>query len=265
VKNLKDVQSEKDTRNIPLKKVGVSDLSWPIKVLDRKKGYQYTVAEMKISVDLKHDIRGTHMSRFIEALGNLEMVSPKALEKALDNLKKSLEAEVSHIEMEFPYFIWKESPKSKKLSPMRVDCKILAEKKDEFSLIIGVKVPIHTLCPCSKEISDFGAHNQRAYVDIMVKSRKLIWFESLVEIAEKSASSPVYTLLKRTDEKFVTESAFMNPKFVEDVARDVAIVLERDDRIEWYRVEVVSMESIHNHNTFACIEKGWVNASEVDE
>lgn len=265
MKSLKDVQSERDTRKVPLKKVGISDLSWPVKVLDKERGYQYTVASMRISVDLRHDVRGTHMSRFIEALENLEMISPKALEKALDNLKKDLEAEISHIEMEFPYFIWKESPKSKKLSPMRIDCKILAEKKDIFSLTIGVKVPIHTLCPCSKEISDFGAHNQRAYVDIMVRSKRLIWFESLVEIAEKSASAPIYTLLKRPDEKFVTESAFMNPKFVEDVARDVALALERDNRIEWYRVEIVSMESIHNHNAFACIEKGWMDASSINK
>jgi GTP cyclohydrolase I len=143
-------------------------------------------------------------------------------------------------------------------SPNKIECIIEAELFKDLEMIVGVKVPIHTLCPCSKEISEFGAHNQRAIANIEVKSKKLIWFEDLVEIAESSASAPIYSLLKRPDEKFITEMAYNNPKFVEDVVRDIAFVLDKDKRIEWYRVEVVSFESIHNHEAFACVEKGWL-------
>jgi len=265
VKKLKDVQSEIDERNVPLKKVGVKNLEWPLKVLDKKKGYQYTVAKMSLSADLRHDQRGTHMSRFVEVLKDFEMLSPKALEKILCDIKERLRAESSHIEITFPYFIWKHSPVSGNMSPLKIEAMIKAEKNYESTIIVGVKVPIHILCPCSKEISDVGAHNQRAVVEILVRSKRMIWFEHLVEISEKSASCPIYTLLKRPDEKFITERAYENPKFVEDVVRDIALELERDGRIEWYRVEVTSFESIHNHEAFACVEKGWLENADTIE
>jgi GTP cyclohydrolase I len=256
VNELKDVQSERDERMVPLKKVGVKNIEWPLKILSRQKGYQYTVAKMSLSVNLKHDLRGTHMSRFIEVLNNFEMLHPKALEDVLTHMKERLQAESSHIEITMPYFIWKASPVSGSTSPFKIEAIIKAEKGTHSSITMGVKVPVHTLCPCSKEISEAGAHNQRAIVEIQVRSKKMIWFEYLVEIAEKSASCPIYTLLKRPDEKFVTETAYRNPRFVEDVTRDVALELEKDNRIEWYRVEVTSFESIHNHEAFACVEKG---------
>ncbi|WP_148866978.1 GTP cyclohydrolase FolE2 [Thermosediminibacter litoriperuensis] len=255
---MKDVQSERDERRVPLKKVGVKNIEWPLKVLDKSKGYQHTVARVSLSVDLKHYMRGTHMSRFVEVLNDLEMLSPKALEDILAKIKEKLQAESSHLEMSFPYFIWKDSPVSGLASPLKIEAIIRAEKSAESAITMGVSVPVHTLCPCSREISESGAHNQRAVVEIYVRSRKMIWFENLVEIAEKNASCPIYTLLKRPDEKFVTERAYQNAKFVEDVTRDVALELERDDRIEWYRVEVTSFESIHNHDAFACVEKGWL-------
>ncbi|MCG0275193.1 MAG: GTP cyclohydrolase FolE2 [Thermosediminibacteraceae bacterium] len=255
---MRDVQSERDERNVPLKKVGVKNIEWPLKVLDKTRGYQYTVAKISLSVDLKHDVRGTHMSRFVEVLNNLEMLNPSALEEILTSIKGKLQAERSHLEMRFPYFLWKVSPVSGLSSPLKIEAVIEAEKGVESTIIMGVKVPVHTLCPCSKEISENGAHNQRAMVEIYVRSKKMIWFEYLSEIAERSASCPIYTLLKRPDEKFVTEMAYKNAKFVEDVTRDVALELEKDDSIEWYKVQVTSFESIHNHDAFACVEKGWM-------
>ncbi|PLV58662.1 GTP cyclohydrolase FolE2 [Thermotoga sp. KOL6] len=253
---MRDVQNEKDHRMVPLKKVGIKDLNWPLKVLLKNNGYQSTVAHINCSVDLHREKRGIHMSRFIEVLNKMEMITPHVFEEILDDLIVTMEAKRAHLEIHFPYFVWKESPVTRKMSPLKVDCFVEAERSKTFSFKIGVKVPVHTLCPCSKEISDHGAHNQRAFVEIQVKTKKFIWFEDLVEIAERNASSPLYTLLKRPDEKFVTERAYENPKFVEDVARDVALELERDNRIAWYRVYVESMESIHNHNAFACVEKG---------
>lgn len=264
VKTLKDVQSERDERRVPLKKVGVKNIEWPLKVLDKARGHQYTVAKISLSVDLRHDVRGTHMSRFVEVLNNLEMLSPAALLEILSEIKEKLQAEKSYLKMCFPYFIWKKSPISGLSSPLKIQALIEAESNIKSTITMGVKVPVHTLCPCSKEISESGAHNQRAVVEIYVRSKKMIWFEDLSEIAEKSASSPIYTLLKRPDEKFVTEMAYRNAKFVEDVTRDAAIELERDERIEWYKVQVTSFESIHNHDAFACVEKGWIQDDNGD-
>lgn len=253
---MKDVQSEKDERRLPLKKVGIKNIEWPLKVLDKTKGHQYTVAKISLSVDLRHDIRGTHMSRFVEVLNNFKMLSPAALVEILAEIKDKLQAEKSYLNICFPYFLWKESPVSRLSSPLKIQAVIEAESSMMSTITMGVQVPVHTLCPCSKEISEKGAHNQRAIVEIYVRSKKMIWFEDLAEIAERSASSPIYALLKRPDEKFVTEMAYNNAKFVEDVTRDVALELEKDKRIEWYKVQVTSFESIHNHDAFACVEKG---------
>lgn len=250
------MQNEKDFRNVPLKRVGIKNLSWPVKVLVKGGGYQHTVAQVSCSVDLHRDKRGIHMSRFIEVLNRLEAITPNVFETILDDLMETLEARRAHFEITFPYFVSKESPVTKKASLLKVDCVVEAEKGEVFSFRIGVKVPVHTLCPCSKEISTYGAHNQRAIVEIYVATRKFVWFEDLVEVAEKNASSPLFTLLKRPDEKFVTEHAYENPKFVEDVVRDIALELEKDKRISWYKVLVTSFESIHNHDAFACVEKG---------
>lgn len=258
MKKLRDVQNEKDYRGIYLRKVGIKNIHWPIKIVTKSGDYQSTVASIDISVDLREDLRGTHMSRFVEVLNGIDSLHPENLGKILQEVREKLRADSSHIKISFPYFIFKKAPVSQISSPNMVECVIDAELSKKLDMIIGVKVPIHTLCPCSKEISEFGAHNQRAIANIEVKSKKLIWFEDLVEIAESSASAPIYSLLKRPDEKFITEMAYNNPKFVEDVVRDIAFVLDKDKRIEWYRVEVISFESIHNHEAFACVEKGWV-------
>ncbi|MCX7883753.1 MAG: GTP cyclohydrolase FolE2 [Caloramator sp.] len=255
---MKDVQSEKDYRNVSLKKVGINGLKWPIVVKEKSGGVQNTISQMALSVDLPADIRGTHMSRFVELVNDLKEITPKDIEKSLDKLKEKLNAKTAHLKIDFDYFIKKPSPVTGIVSPYDVKCSFDAEKGEDFKFIMEVLVPVSTLCPCSKEISEFGAHNQRATVNISIYSKKLVWIEDLVKVAEDSASSPVFSLLKRKDEKFVTERAYLNPRFVEDVVREAAIRLEDMKEILWYRVYVESMESIHNHNAFACTEKGEI-------
>ena len=254
---LKDVQSEQDTRNIPLKHVGVKDLRWPLTVRDRQNGMQHTVATVSLAVDLPRDLRGTHMSRFVQCLKKLDVVNLAALEEVLDDLKESLEADSAYMELTFPYFIEKKAPVSGFTSPLDLDCTFIMEKGKTFRQRVKVVVPVQTLCPCSKEISDYGAHNQRAAASLEIEMKQFIWIEELAEIADAAASSPVYGLLKRPDEKFVTEHAYDNPRFVEDAVREIALRLEKGPRISWYSATVESMESIHNHNAFATVEKGW--------
>ncbi len=253
---MRDVQSERDHRNIPLDLVGVEGLTYPIKVMQKKGGYQHTVAKISMQVNLPHDFRGTHMSRFVEVLNEFRHdISYRNLKVMLNKLKKVLDAETAHIEMEFPYFLEKNAPVSGIPSYMSYICKFSATQNNGFDFILEVNTPVHTLCPCSKEISDRGAHNQRANVKIEVRMSGIIWIEDLVEIAEASASSPLYSLLKREDEKYVTELAYDTPRFVEDVAREAALRLEANPRVTWYRVSVTSFESIHNHNAYACVSR----------
>lgn len=254
---LKDVQAEADVRHIPLKHVGINSLRWPLTLKDKACGEQHTVATVCLAVDLPHDLRGTHMSRFVECLQSLGSVSLDSLETVLDGLKEHLEAAKAFMRLEFPYFIEKEAPVSKRKSKMDLDCVYTVEKGDKFNLKVCVKVPIQTLCPCSKEISAYGAHNQRAWATLEVESAEFVWIEELAAMADAGASAPIYGLLKRPDEKFVTEMAYDNPRFVEDAVREIALKLEADKRITWYKATVESVESIHNHNAFACVEKGW--------
>ncbi len=252
---LKDVQGQSDARQIPLKQVGINNLSWPLVVKDPRLGQQHTVGKVSLAVNLPHHQRGTHMSRFVEVLGAMKLVEPSAVENLLDSLKEKLEAQKATMTMSFPYFIMKKAPVSGAQAPLEIKCTYEAEKNEKFHFRMIVEVPVHTLCPCSKEISDCGAHNQRAIAKMEIEAKQFIWLEELVEIAEKAASSPIYSLLKRPDEKFVTEEAYAHPRFVEDAVREMAILLEEEKRVDWYRVTVESMESIHNHNAFACVEK----------
>jgi GTP cyclohydrolase I len=251
-----DVQNQKDLRNLPVDRVGVKNLSYPITVLDRVNRVQHTVARVDMDVNLPHHFRGTHMSRFIEILNahHRELHIDK-IGTILQQMKDRLQAEEARMEIRFPYFLEKQAPVSKAKSLMEYQCLyrgILIRKPD---FILGVDVPVSTLCPCSKEMSAQGAHNQRSVVRIRVRTRTFVWIEELVEYAEQSASSPLYALLKREDEKAVTEQAYAKPMFVEDMVRDVALRLERDERIAWYAVESENMESIHNHEAYARIEK----------
>jgi GTP cyclohydrolase I len=252
---MKDVQNERDKRNVPVLKVGVSDVVYPIRVMDKKNGFQNTVSKINMFVNLPEEFRGTHMSRFIEVLNkhrtNMNITN---LEGILDDMKGSLRSQTAHIEVRFPYFILKEAPVSKIESFMDYECAFLASKGSIFDFTLEVNTPVHNLCPCSKEISNYGAHNQRGNVKVQIKMNKLVWIEEIVEISEKSASAPLYSLLKREDEKFITEKAYLNPKFVEDTVRDVSIELNNDERITYYSVEATNYESIHHHNAYAFTE-----------
>ncbi len=252
---MKDVQSEKDPRRIPLKHVGIKDLRWPIELRDRAKGTQHSVAKVTLAVDLPHDMRGTHMSRFVECMRTLGPVGLSDVEQILDRLKEKLQAEKAFLQLEFPYFITKSAPVSGMTAPVDIDCVYRAEKSDRLKMRVSAIIPVQTLCPCSKEISSYGAHNQRAFAKIEIESREMVWLEELAAIADAAASAPVYGLLKRPDEKYVTEHAYDNPRFVEDAVREIALRLEADKRITWYRAEMESVESIHNHNAFAVVEK----------
>ncbi len=252
---MRDVQSQPDNRNVYLQRVGIRGLMYPITVMDQEKGSQDTVATINMYVDLPVHFRGTHMSRFVEVLNKYRLgIDPRLLGEMLQELRKKLRAKIARVEIEFPYFITKKAPVTKSESFVSYTCRIVGEKtekKCDFRFSVGV--PVMTVCPCSKEISERGAHNQRAMAWIHVRSKKLVWFEELIRIAENSASSPIFTILKRPDEKFVTEHAYDNPRFVEDLAREIALRLKSDNRIEWYKVEVESFESIHVHNAYACV------------
>ncbi|MBN2012565.1 GTP cyclohydrolase I FolE2 [candidate division KSB1 bacterium] len=251
---MRDIQSEQDDRNIEIDRVGVKDLSYPISLSDKTHGQQHTIAIVNMSVSLPHHFRGTHMSRFIEVLNrNRRELDIHRLGTILKEMKDVLEAESAHMELEFPYFIEKEAPVSKAQSLMEYKCRFVGSMTDKPHISLGVKVPVLTLCPCSKEISVHGAHNQRGVIDVLVRFKGQLWIEDIIDMVEDCASAKVYSLLKREDEKYITETAYENPTFVEDVVRNVAQRFNETDNITWYRVEVVSFESIHHHNAYAVV------------
>ena len=253
---MKDIQNLQDTRNIPIDKVGIKNLKYPITVLDREKRVQQTVASINMYVDLPHDSKGTHMSRFVEMLHALKPeVSLKSFSTILEQMKSDLNAASAHIEMTFPYFIEKKAPISKSPGYMDYTCRLIggSDADGKLDLVSEVFVPISSVCPCSKEISDFGAHNQRGEVHLRTRFKKFIWIEDMIDLVEGAASCDVFSVLKRVDEKSVTEKGFDNPKFVEDIVRDIAAALTKDDNITWFSVSVENFESIHNHSAYAHI------------
>jgi GTP cyclohydrolase IB len=258
-----DVQSRHDSRGMPLDQVGVRDIRCPITVLDRAAEKQHTVASMSLAVSLPHHFKGTHMSRFIEALerhrGELTM---RTMPELLEDLRTCLDAERARVEVRFPYFLSRSAPASGATALMDYQCWFIGEGgAADSSFTMGVEVPVTSLCPCSKEISDYGAHNQRGHISIELQTcptaageKQLVWIEELISIAERSASAPVYPLLKRSDERHVTMQAYDNPVFVEDMVRSVAVELQADQRVGWFSVRAVNQESIHNHNAYAAVE-----------
>lgn len=253
-----DVQNEQDERGVPIDYVGVTGLTYPIVVLDRQRERQSTVAKLTMSVSLPHHFKGTHMSRFVEVLNEHRgEVTMRTLPDILRELKRRLEAESARVEVRFPYFLERTAPQSGAVGLMDYECTFVGEVDGgETDFVLGVRVPVTTLCPCSKAISDYGAHNQRGWIEIEVRTEpgELVWIEELVELAEASASAPVYALLKRADERHVTMQAYDNPRFVEDVVREVAVRLKADARVRSFRVRAENEESIHNHNAFACVK-----------
>jgi GTP cyclohydrolase I len=255
-----DVQNRSDGRGIAIDRAGVTGLRYPITVLDKQDGRQETIAQISMSVSLPHHFKGTHMSRFIEVLNSHRgEVTMRTIPTILHELKGRLDAETAHIEVRFPYFLERSAPVTESKALMDYECAFSGESngtKEDF--VLSVRVPVTSLCPCSKEISDYGAHNQRGYITIEIRSGQkqdgdieIVWIEELIEIAERSASSPVYALIKRPDEKYVTMQAYDNPVFVEDMVRQSADQLRKDARIIWFRVHAENDESIHNHNAFA--------------
>ena len=251
-----DVQNYADSRNIAIDKVGIKAIRHPVKVLDKTGGAQHTIATFGMYVYLPHHFKGTHMSRFIEILnGNEREFSVESFEQMLRQMVVKLEAESGHVEMNFPYFVNKKAPVSGVESLMDYDVTFIGEiKNGQYLQTMKVLVPCTSLCPCSKKISQYGAHNQRSHVTITARTNSFVWIEDVINIAEENASSQLYGLLKRPDEKYVTERAYENPKFVEDLVRDVAAALNKDERIDAYVVEAENFESIHNHSAYALIE-----------
>lgn len=255
---LHDKQSERDHRELRIDKVGVRGVRIPIQIRDKAKSLQNTVATIGLFVDLPKEFKGTHMSRFLEVLNaHGSIVHVDNITDILHAMQARLNASTSHLEMEFPFFLEKQAPVSGMTSVMdyvaRFDAAAIGR---EIDFVLTVKANVTTLCPCSKAISKYGAHNQRGEVTVQIRSTKPIWIEDLISIVEQSASSELYALLKRQDEKAVTERAYENPVFVEDLVRNVALRLNRHRDVTWYKVEAENYESIHNHNAYACIEKG---------
>lgn len=255
---LADMQSAADHRGIDIHKVGIRRLRYPIALNERNGGEQHTIATVNMYVSLDQQFKGTHMSRFVEVLNQhrreLDIHNVTAV---LQAMRERLEASDAYLELTFPYFIEKRAPVTERIGLLHYDCSIYgALSGDEPSRItFGVGVPVTTLCPCSREISAYGAHNQRSYVTLLWRCTESIWFEEMIERVEALGSAQIYSVLKRPDEKFVTEHAYDHPKFVEDMVRDITAVLREDRRITWFRVESENEESIHTHNAYALIEE----------
>ncbi|MDX2065434.1 MAG: GTP cyclohydrolase FolE2 [Fimbriimonadaceae bacterium] len=253
---LVDIQNSKDERQIAIDKVGVRKVKYPMFVRERDNGLQRTVGEFTLTVDLPQEFKGTHMSRFLEVLSQYNHdISSETIPDILAELREKLNAETSHLEVKFTFFREKSAPVTGKRGMMGFECGFVASggKTDLFELVLTV--PVTTLCPCSKEISAYGAHNQRGYVTVRVQPRGMLWLEEVIDIIEASGSAALYPVLKRPDEKFVTERAYENPRFVEDMVREVALAFDQNPGISAYAIEVENHESIHDHNAYAYLAR----------
>ena len=258
-----DVQRSADTRQLAIDRVGIKSIRHPVRIGDKSGGVQHTIAMFNMYVQLPHNFKGTHMSRFVEILNSHEReISVESFETILREMVDRLEAEAGRVEMSFPYFINKAAPVSGVQSLLDYDVMFAGSiENGRYSFTMKVQVPVTSLCPCSKEISEYGAHNQRGLLSIDVRTTRgeggrphLVWIEELINVAESSASAPVYPLLKRPDERHVTMQAYDNPVFVEDMVRNASVQLREDPRIAWFRVHAINHESIHNHGAFASVE-----------
>jgi len=259
---VEDVQGRADTRQIPIDRVGIKDIRHPVKVKDRSSGEQHTVATFNMYVNLPHNFKGTHMSRFVEILHREREISVESFRHMLTEMTQRLDAAAGHIEMSFPFFVNKKAPVSGVESLLDYQASHIGEVcNGEVVMWVRVVVPVTSLCPCSKKISEYGAHNQRSHVTIKARLREHMWIEELIGIAESEASCELFGILKRPDEKYVTERAYDNPKFVEDMVRDVAVRLNNEPRISAYVVESENFESIHNHSAYALIERDKLKES----
>ena len=254
---LSDTQSEPDDRQIAIDRVGVKALRFPIQIRDKQRETQSTIATAQLTVDLPHHHKGTHMSRFVEVLNSHgPVLHVDNIRDILEQLTERLDSQCAHVEFEFPFFLEKAAPVTGAVGLLDYTARFSATlDRGTMDFVLTVLVPVTTLCPCSKAISVHGAHNQRGQVTLAVRFGKPIWIEDLIRLVEDSASSELYSLLKRPDEKAVTERAFDNPVFVEDLVRNVAAQANANTAITWYHVEAENFESIHNHSAYAVIEK----------
>ncbi len=253
---LADVQANPDGRRVPISRVGVKNIRFPIAVKDRQKDAQHTVGTIDMSVDLPHHFKGTHMSRFMEILNSHDgVISVGALPAILRTMRERLSAETAHLRITFPYFMAKEAPVTGSEGLLSYDCAFDASSGAEDDFVLTVKVPVTTLCPCSREISARGAHNQRSMVTVRARFTGELWIEELVALVDESASCDLYPVLKRSDEKWVTERAYDNPRFVEDLVREVTLRLRSMPLVTWFKVHVVNFESIHEHDAYAQVEE----------
>lgn len=255
-----DVQQQESIIKQQIDKVGITDLSYPVRILKKNNNYQHTVANMTACVSLPATERGTHMSRFIELLECYKHdINRDSMFKCLADMIDTFHSDYGYIFLSFPYFIDRRSPVSKKSSILQIQCSFTWEYKEkQRRQQVTVRVPVTTLCPCSKQISDYGAHNQRAYIELELEPRDdtFIWLEDMIALVESVASAPIYPLLKREDEKHVTEQAYDNPKFVEDIVRElyVKVLAQYKKNAKHVNIRVESDESIHQHKAFAQLE-----------
>ena len=254
---LEDLQNQLDDRSLPIDKVGIKGLEMPIQVQDRAKNLMHTVGTFDLFVDLDASLKGTHMSRFVEALHEHEdPYDVESLRPFLETLRNRLHSTAAYLTLQFPFFLEKKAPVTLRSSLMNYQVTLNASlSENEYRLRQRIKIPLKTLCPCSKSIAKYGAHNQRGVVTVQVETRRTVWVQDLIQMVESSGSSQLYALLKRPDEKHVTEEAYENPVFVEDLVRNVVTHLQNDERIVWYQVEAENFESIHNHNAYALIRQ----------
>ncbi|MDO8586975.1 MAG: GTP cyclohydrolase FolE2 [Armatimonadota bacterium] len=253
---MKDIAISIDKRGVQIQRVGIKDLHVPLQIKERQGGFQHVLGNVSLSVELPHRYRGTHLSRLVETVFQWrdKPLSGREVRQILNQVGKKLDAEQAHMTVKFKYFVPKAAPVSHSESALDYDCEFTgAIGGDGFDFILGVEVPVTTLCPCSREISEYGAHNQRSIIRVRMRCARdaWMWIEDLVSELERLGSSEVYPMLKRRDEKYVTEKAYLNPKFVEDVLRDVILFLRSDKRVLWYEAECENFESIHNHSAYA--------------
>jgi len=257
LKELQDTQNKVDVRNIPITRVGIKDIKYPFEISDRDGVPQSTIGNFTMSVGLPHNVKGTHMSRFVKILEDQDSsLSIKNFDSLVKNTTNILDSDSAYISVDFTYFKKKCAPVSRVESLLDYSINYTCEVKNNVvNKYLKVTVPVTSLCPCSKNISDYGAHNQRSHISAHIRTEKTVWIDDVIEMLEDQASCQIYGLLKRPDEKYVTEQAYDNPKFTEDIIRDVAVTLNKDERITAYKIESENFESIHNHSAYAYIEK----------
>ena len=259
---MQDVQNRQDKRGIAIQKVGIKEAHLPFLIKAKDGSYQQVLARVRFTVALPSQYKGTHMSRFLEILmpWSRKPLAEPEMEAMLAEALEKLEAHAAEVELSFKYFVDKVAPVSQRTSVLDLDCCFTGRKEKDkpMEFQLGVEVPFTSLCPCSKEISSYGAHNQRSVARIQLRFKDgydCVYIEDLAELVEKQGSSPIYPLLKREDEKFVTEAAYENPKFVEDILRDTVLALRELEGLGWFSVECENYESIHNHSAYAAHEE----------